>query len=522
MRTTSESFDSGPWRVVGFYDRRLTVEKMSQNKWFRQAAVVAVACAMVASVVASASSTGAVVSAAGPVDAGGEFHPLTPTRILDTRPEEGKYDVAPLGPKPSGVGNATTAEFKFDPLGRGGLPTDPADVLAVVMTVTVTQPTQSGYLSAYPTGFDFGGDDISALLTFEAGADVPNLAILGVGPDGTITFNANTEKAGSYHLVVDVFGWISTSAHDSGGGRLELVNPGRIMDTRAVGNGVESGCNPNPRAPGRSLAAADSVALQIRGAAAVCPAQPNIVPNDSRVTAVLVNLALVNNNPTSQPTYVTATPTSVQTNPDKTANSLAVAGGIHANMAVVPVGNDGKIHLFNNAGELDLVVDVLGYFIEDVDAEWAATNRGRVVPLEAPFRAFDTRETAFGDAPLPHGTKESWSFKQFAESVTLNPDAVQPEVAPEQLGLIGGLFAVDLKKTYPSDSDSVSSYLQMYPGGLKERPLSANVNFFPGEIVPNTSLIKYGTVGADAYVVDVYNAYGSIDYVLDVYAIVLA
>ena len=75
------------------------------------------------------------------------------------------------------------------------LPT-PLDVLAVVLTVTVTQPTHAGYLSAYPTGFDFGGDDISALITFEAGADVPNLAILGVGPDGTITFNANTERAG--------------------------------------------------------------------------------------------------------------------------------------------------------------------------------------------------------------------------------------------------------------------------------------------------------------------------------------
>ena len=472
----------------------------------------------VVSVAASMNSTGEVALAVGPVDAGGEFHPLSPTRILDTRPEEDKYDVAPYGAKPTGVGTASTAEFKFDPLGRGGLPVDPADVLAVVLTVTVTQPTHAGYLSAYPTGFDFGGDDISALITFQAGADVPNLAILGVGPDGTVTFNANTNRAGSYHLVVDVFGWISTSAYDSGGSRLELVNPGRILDTRAS----ESGCNPNPRNLGQSLAAADSVALQIRGAAAVCPAQPNIVPNDSRVTAVLVNLALVNNNPMSRPTYVTATPSSVQTNPDKTANSLVVAGGIHANMAVVPVGDDGKIHLYNHAGELDLVVDVLGYFIEDVDAEWAATNRGRVVPLEAPFRALDTREAEHGDAPLLHGTKESWSFKQFAESVTLNPDGVDPEVAPEQLGLIGGLFAVDLKKTYASDGAGGSSFLQVYPGGLQEQPLTANINFFLGEVVPNTSLIKYGTVDSDEYVVTVYNNYGSVDYVLDVYAIVLA
>jgi hypothetical protein len=52
--------------------------------------------------------------------------------------------------------------------------------------------------------------------------------------------------------------------------------------------------------------------------------------------------------------------------------------------------------------------------------------------------------------------------------------------------------------------------------------LTANLNFFLGEVVPNTSLIKYGTVDSDEYVVTVYNNYGSVDYVLDVYAIVLA
>lgn len=492
---------------------------MGQKKWFRRAAAVVVACATVASVTAATGSPGAVVSAADPVDAGGEFHPLTPARILDTRPAEGKYDVAPLGKKPTGVGNVTTAEFSFDPLGRGGLPENADEVLAVVMTVTVTEPTHNGYLAAYPTGFEFGGDDISALLTFDAGANVPNLAVIGVGEDGTITFNANTVSAGAYHLVVDVFGWISTSAHDTAGSRLELVDPGRIMDTRGVGPGVESGCNPNPRSLGQSMAAQDSLALPIRGADAVCPAQTDIVPDDPMITAVLVNLALVNNNPTSEHTYVTATPEDVSANPDKTANSLAVPGGIHANMAVVPIGPDGDIHLYNNAGELDLVVDVLGYFKEGA---LSTTNRGRVVPLEAPFRAFDTREDAFGDAPLGHGSKEQWSFENFAQSVTLNPDSAEPTVGPPQQGLIGGLFAIDLQKLYPTDQ-GVSSYLQMYPGGLPERPLSANLNFFPGEIVPNTSLIKYGNSDdlTDQHVVEAFNAYGSVDYVLDVYAIVL-
>ena len=48
-----------------------------------------------------------------------------------------------------------------------------------------------------------------------------------------------------------------------------------------------------------------------------------------------------------------------------------------------------------------------------------------------------------------------------------------------------------------------------------------NVNFFLGDVVANMSLVKYGTSGSDSKVVKAFNAYGSVDYLLDVYAIVL-
>ena len=50
----------------------------------------------------------------------------------------------------------------------------------------------------------------------------------------------------------------------------------------------------------------------------------------------------------------------------------------------------------------------------------------------------------------------------------------------------------------------------------------SNVNFFLGDVVANMSLIKYGTNGDDDHVVKAYNDYGSVDYLLDVYVIVLA
>ena len=64
-----------------------------------------------------------------------------------------------------------------------------------------------------------------------------------------------------------------------------------------------------------------------------------------------------------------------------------------------------------------------------------------------------------------------------------------------------------------------STYLTAFPGSLT-RPLVANLNVVEGEVVPNMSLIPYSTTGAP-YVVQMYNHYGSMHYLLDVYAIVL-
>jgi hypothetical protein len=485
--------------------------QMSSKKWFRRTFGAALACASLVSVTAVSSPSAGVVSAQTLIDAGGEFHRVTPTRILDTRPgAESINDVAPKGPKAAGFGTGTTSltdgEFNFNPLGRGKLPTNAEHILAVVATVTVVNPTRNGYLAVYPKGFAFGGPDgkeVSSLINYSPGQAVPNLAIVGVGDDNSITFNLFMDGAGTANVVVDVVGFISTSKYGTAGSRLEIVTPGRILDTRT---------SPNPR-KGQSMGPKDSISLQIWGVNAVSPAVKPIVPNDPSITAVMVNLTLVNNKAGSKATYITATPDPLGKGAGSTSNSNAAAGIVKANTAIVPIGNDGKIHLYNHAGDMDLVVDVLGYFKSGVDA---ATDRGRVVPLQAPFRAFDTRDKDFGDAPLQARSSEEWSFANFARSVVLNPGAANEKKGPSQQGFIGDLIAVGLQS--PSGS---GSYLQLVPGGLTTRPLASNVNLGPGEAVPNMSLVKYGDNGTDKHVIEAFNANGSVDYILDVYAIVL-
>jgi len=509
------SFDFGPWRVVGFYDRRVTVERMSQSKWFRRAAGAALACASIVSIAPLSGPAAPVVSAVS-ADPGGEFHALTPARILDTRPRTSLNDVQPIGAKPQvrDARSTSAGEFHFNPLGKGGLPTDPNGVLAIVANFTVTQPGSGGWVAVYPRGFEFGGSDgtdqISSLINFGAGQSVPNLGMVGLDSNGDLTINAHGSNT-NYHLIIDVVGFISTSQYggESTGSRLEVIEPGRILDTRIAKTPIGS---------------RQTRSLQIYGADTIddktdAPIRTDIVPNRGTVTAALVNLTLVNTSPGSVETYITATPNPIDPGGLNPSNSNVQAGGVKANMAVVPVGPDGKIQLFNYAGDLHLVVDVLGYFEQGVHAE---SNRGRIVPLDAPFRALDTRESEFGDAPLQHGNEEEWSFEAFVDSVALNPGTESEVVGPPQQGMIGSLVAIDLQPLYPSHTDGgYGSYLRFVPADTAEGEIS-NVNFFLGDIVANMSLIKYGTSGDDDHVVKAYNHYGSVDYLLDVYVIVLA
>jgi hypothetical protein len=92
------------------------------------------------------------VEASSALGAGGEYHPITPARVLDTRPPGINDLVKPgaktLAPGVTGTGNL----FDVQLLGQGGLPADPSSVLAVVANVTVVTPTTEGYLRAFGTG----------------------------------------------------------------------------------------------------------------------------------------------------------------------------------------------------------------------------------------------------------------------------------------------------------------------------------------------------------------------------------
>jgi hypothetical protein len=446
---------------------------------------------------------GRVIEAAGEVTgAGGEYHELAPQRVLDTR--DPALDVAPLGRKPFST-VATPQVFNVQIVGHGGLPAfvdgnaDCADdnVLAVAVNITVVYPQSLGYLRAF--GKD-GTEGDSSVVNFNANQVVSNTAVLRPGCNGELSIRAFSPNPGSVDVLIDVFGWFSSSTYGTRGARLEPVAPGRILDTREAAYGDTP------------LGAGQSRKIQIRGTTVTTPA----VPTGTDVVGVLVNLTGVNNIGGSQATFLSLLPAEPAPGAIVTTSNLNLnRSQIRSNAAIVPLSADGAIWVYNPLGNTDVIVDVLGYFVQRPDA----TMRGRVVPLVSPFRAFDTREEEFANQPLPPGTGEDWSFTDFVNDVKHGNNAW----VGEQIGLIGNLTATELTRQY--SWVPVQSYITAYPtpaGVGAQPPLISNLGISEGESVPNLVVLPYGTAGTDTHQVRFYNKFGYVDYFLDVSAVILA
>ncbi len=128
-----------------------------------------------------------------------QYVPMSPVRWVDTRQSS-------IGPFP--MFPATTATIPFagsnPPLWGGGgsaLPAIPAGAKAVVVNVTVTQPTADGFLTLSPTGSPRPN---ASTINFVAGQTVANMTVVKLGTGG----KADVYNAGGFtHVVLDVVGY---------------------------------------------------------------------------------------------------------------------------------------------------------------------------------------------------------------------------------------------------------------------------------------------------------------------------
>ncbi|TME47497.1 MAG: hypothetical protein E6I56_03915, partial [Chloroflexi bacterium] len=106
----------------------------------------------------------------------GRYQPVAPYRILDTRFGPGLRQKLQQGE----TRTIAIAGQPGSPVPAINSATPPT---AVVMNVTVTNPTATSYLTVFPTGVTM---PTASNLNFNAGQTVPNLVEVALGPDGNV------------------------------------------------------------------------------------------------------------------------------------------------------------------------------------------------------------------------------------------------------------------------------------------------------------------------------------------------
>lgn len=365
---------------------------------------------------------------------GSGFVGLTPARVLDTRNGTGGV---PAGAK---LGPNSSLSFPVDNVAG----VDPA-ATAVVLNVTATEATQGTYVTAYPSGSIRPG---TANLLVPPNRAIPNLVTVKIGPDGRVSLY---NQLGSVHLVADVFGYYRTG----GGSRFTAVTPNRILDSRATPTNGFSG----------KVGQNQYKELTVAGAGGAAPAD---------ATAVVLNVTVTGG---TAPSYLTVYPATGST--PLAANLLFVGGQTVSNLVTVPV-SAGKVRIYNNVGEVDVVADLVGWYRPSVGDLF--------VPVE-PARGFDTRSGLNLATPIGEGT---WRGMPIAGTASVEHNAT----------------AVVLNVT--ATEGTKASYLTLFPSGAP--PTAANLVFAAGETVPNAAIVGLSSQGD----VRVFNQLGDVHVIGDV------
>lgn len=145
---------------------------------------------------------------------GDRFHPMSPTRWIDTR--GGTVQLMQI----TGARVAPT-QTQIAIRGQGGIP---ADATGVWINLTVADPTAPTVLTAYPG--PCGAAPLSSNVNARTQRSTASSVLVGIGADGSICVLTYT---GSSQIVVDVAGWFGPGP---GGLSYQPTLPTRLLDTR--------------------------------------------------------------------------------------------------------------------------------------------------------------------------------------------------------------------------------------------------------------------------------------------------
>ena len=376
---------------------------------------------------------------------------VTPARILDTRSGGSTSDHAFEG----GGAVGAHAQLDLSVIGRGGVPN--TGVSAVVVNVTLTNPTATGFVTVWPTG---STRPTASNLNFVAGNTISNLVIVKLGTSGQISlFNS----AGSTDLIADVVGYF-TDVSD-----LQSFASTRLLDTRTgrtTADGMFEG--------GGALGVHGQIDLGLAGRSGL--------PAAGDLGAVIMNVTATD---TTASGFVTVWPTDESRPTASTLNF--VAAQTIPNLVVGKVSSTGEVSLFNSAGSTDLIGDVSGYF---------PSTSTDLMPLTA-ARLLDTR----AGRPTVDGQFETGAplASKTPFDLTVTGRGGVPANAT-------GAVVLNITVTQPA----AAGFLVAWPSGTT-RPTTSSINFAASQTIANLAIVHIGADGK----ISLYNN-ASTDAIVDV------
>ena len=417
----------------------------------------------------------------------GTFVAVTPSRLLDTRSGSGNWGTCTPSPCATvGAGGTISVQVAGQgPQGGGAAPVPASGASAVVLNVTVTNPTAASVLTVFPS--DAAQPQVSNL-NYTAGQTVPNLVTVKLGADGRVKI---TNAFGSTDVVADVVGWYSDGTTVAGS-RFNALAPARILDTRS-GTNVGT-CVPSPCATLGNAGVPETIDVAVAGAGGV-PA--------SGAAAVVLNATVTN---PSTPSVLTVFPSDVA---QPTASNLNyTAAQTVPNLVTVKLGGDGKVKLNNAFGSVDVIFDVVGWY-----AQAGSVAGTRFTPL-TPARILDTRPAPDNTGNCDAGTFVHMPCAKLGVDPTPETTAVTVAgQAPQGGGVapVPGRAASAVVMNVTVTAPDTPSVLTVWPSDVAQ-PTASNLNYTAGQTVPNLVAVKLGVDGR----VKLNNAFGSVHVIFDV------
>ncbi|KAB1936983.1 hypothetical protein F8271_20440 [Micromonospora sp. ALFpr18c] len=348
---------------------------------------------------------------------GTRYTPSAPTRLLDTRAAIGTATTTPV---------PANGEVTVPIPAVNGVPA--ADIIAVVLNVTVTAPTMPGFISVRAPNGQLGSSSVN----FVANETVPNLVMTQV--TGGVVRLVN-RSGGTVHLLADLQGVYSRK-----GSGFKTLDPTRVLDTR-TGTGLPLAANGERR-------------LDLSGK----------LPADA--TAAILNVTV------TAPTTAGVLSVYPDGSPAPLASNLNfVARQTIPNLVVVPVVA-GKVMIRNvSSGTTHVVADLAGYF-----GSAASGADQTYVPSER--RVADSRDDS--------GWLRTVSPGPFAAFAVGGAPILSDVWCGTGCPLVTA-GVLNLTVTAPA----AAGVLTAYPRGTA-RPTASNVNFVAGETASNLVVSKTG------------------------------